>query len=102
MVFFPLDVMGVGERPENHLVSMSLPHSRIILGSVPILCWALHALKVDRAYDPLHSYQCDGVYGCRRAAYDDIMTLTQVTCQVARRYPCYAFLTGKFFFLSRP
>ena len=45
MVFFPLDVMGVGERPENHLVSMSLPHSRIILGSVPILCWALHALS---------------------------------------------------------
>ena len=55
-------------------------------------------LKVDRAYDPLHSYQCGGVYGCRRAANDDIMTLTQVTCRIARRYPCYAFLTGKFFF----
>ena len=43
--FFALDVMGVGERPEKHLVSMSLPHSRIILGSVPILCPALHALS---------------------------------------------------------
>ena len=45
MVFFPLDVMGVGKRPEKHLVSMSCPHSRIILGSVPILCPALHALS---------------------------------------------------------
>ena len=43
--FFPLDVMGVGKRPEKHLVSMSLSHSRIILGSVPILCPALHALS---------------------------------------------------------
>ena len=54
-------------------------------------------LKVDRAYDPLHSYQCGGVYGCRRAADGPIMTLTQVTCQIARRHPCYAFLTGMFF-----
>ena len=54
-------------------------------------------LKVDRAYDPLHSHQCGGVYGCRRAAYDPIMTLTQVACQIARRHPCYAFVTGKFF-----
>ena len=54
-------------------------------------------LKVDRAYNPYHSYPCCGVYGCRRAAYDPIMTLTQVACQVARRRPCYAFMTGKFF-----
>lgn len=53
-------------------------------------------LKVDRAYNPYHSYPCCGVYGCRRAAYDPIMTLTQVACQVARRRPCYAFMTGKF------
>ena len=52
MVFFPLDVMGVGERPENHLVSMSLPHSRIILGSVPILYPVLHALS-KRGYPQL-------------------------------------------------
>ena len=44
--------MGVGERPEKHLVSMSLPHSRIILGSVPILYPALHALS-KRGYPQL-------------------------------------------------
>ena len=44
-------------------------------------------LKVDRAYDP--------VYGCRRAADGPIMTLTQVACRIAQRYPCYTFLTGK-------
>ena len=55
-------------------------------------------LKVDRAYDPYHSYPCCGVYGCRRAANGPAMTLTQVACQVARRRPGYAFVTGKVFF----
>ena len=57
-------------------------------------------LKVDRLYNPYHNYPCGGVYCCRRAVDDDIMTLAQVACQVARRRPCYALLTGKclFFF----
>ena len=54
-------------------------------------------LKVDRSYDPYHSYPLRGVYGCRRAADGPIMTLTQVACQVARRRPCYTFVTGKVF-----
>ena len=57
-----------------------------------------HCLRVDRAYDPYHSYLCTGVYGCRRAADGDAMTLTQVACQVARRRSCYAFLISKTFF----
>ena len=60
-----------------------------------------HCLRVDRAYNPYHSYPCGGVYGCRRAADSTIMTLTQVACQVARRRPGYAFVTSKaFFFLD--
>ena len=99
MVFFLLVLMGVGERPEKHLVSMSLPHSRNdLVGSLPTLCPPLHALsKGDRSYDPYYSYPCCGVYGCRRAADGPIMTLTQVACQVARRRPCYTFVTGKVF-----
>ena len=46
MVFFLLVLMGVGERPEKHLVSMSLPHSRNdLVGSLPTLCPPLHALS---------------------------------------------------------
>ena len=45
-MFFSLDVMDVVERPEKHLVSMSLPHSRNdLVGSLPILCPPLHALS---------------------------------------------------------
>ena len=55
-------------------------------------------LKVDRAYDPYHSYPCCGVYGRRREANGAAMTLTQVACQVTRGRPGYAFVTGKTFF----
>ena len=54
-------------------------------------------VKVDRAYDPYHSYPCCGMYGRRREANEEARTLTQVACQVARRRPCYAFMTGKVF-----
>ena len=57
-----------------------------------------HCLRVDRGHDPFHSYPCCGVYGRRREANGDAMTLTQVACQVARRRPGYAFVTGKTFF----
>ena len=59
-----------------------------------------HWLSVDRAHDPFHSYPCCGIYGRRREANEEAMTLTQVACQVARRPPCYVFMTGMFFFLS--
>ena len=54
-------------------------------------------LSVDRAHDPFHSYPCCGMYGRRREANEEAKTLTQVACQVARRRPCYAFMTGKVF-----
>ena len=44
-VFFLLVLMGVDERPENHLVSMFCPQRITLLGSLPILCASLHALS---------------------------------------------------------
>ena len=61
-----------------------------------------HCLSVDRAHDPFHSYPCTGMYGRRREANEEAKILTQVACQVARRRPCYVFMTGKVFFFPRP
>ena len=44
-VLFLLDLVGVVERPENHLVSMSSPRRIILLGSLPTLCPSLYALS---------------------------------------------------------
>ena len=44
-MFFPLDLIGVDERPENHLVSMFWPQRITLLGALPILCTSLHALS---------------------------------------------------------
>ena len=56
-----------------------------------------HCLRVDRGHDPFHSYPSCGMYGRRREMEGEAMTLTQVACQVARRRPCCAFMTGKVF-----